>query len=684
MAVDIRLPAFLRLDPLIGWKLSSVSEWVGLNSTSGNLELDYVGPRKSPLTDGSGAFAGLTLPTGVATGPAGMILVANPATGEILQNPHPSLFGDDSSEAPGFAPLWTAPEPDVAADDDCIGDPGRKVHGPYDLMEPRGLAFSRDGDLLVTDVGDETAASRLIVYTWPELRVRKVLELDGTPWDVAVDSRGMIYIADAGTNRIRRLDRAWRDTHWSGGQDKLNRPRHLAIDKDDTVYVIDLDPEIIQNRLMVLDTLGGARALTNSELAGFSALELAPPIQEFDGKYYAPGEPCVEHGQRLRNVVLDRRGRLPQGPVLRYVMQQGRRRRNGTYVSEALDSETYAFAWHRLQLDMELGKSQALEVQSYSDAHFLEPERIDRLPEQSWSSRIVLIPGDRPEVLVQSPPARFLWLRLRLVGDGLTSPIIRSIDILGPRKSSLRFLPAPFHQDPLGRDFLDRFLSYFDTVFAEIDQGVSQFSARLCPQGAPEGAYLSWLSSWFDIRFLAAWSDTKRRAFLANAMALHRARGTVPGLTALLRLHLDIAAPMPVVIEGFRLRNYSERRSAIASDLPEGSPRIGGRPVNDSGDVGQAHRFAVVVPTAKLPDAAARQSLIDLVDQFKPAHTAWTLIDIEPGVRVGCQSTVGVDTLLGSYMRQPLGLAQLGQSAQLSGPANRLPRLDQSRLTTRQ
>lgn len=684
MAPDVRLPAFFRLDPLIGWQVSSASKDVAIDPAGGTLELNFVGMRPSPLTDGSGAFGGLTMPTGVALGPEGAVLVANPATGEILYNPHPALFGEDGGDAPGLVPLWPAQVPDPAPEDACVREQAAIPRGPYDLVAPRGVAFSRDGDLLVTDEGDEVTPGRLIVYTWPGLRVREVLELGGAPWDVAVDRHGMIYIAGAKTERILRLDRAWRQTNWRGGQGTLNRPRHLAIDEGGTVYVLDLDPATVQNRLMVLDNLGHARTLTEAELTAFWGSQLPPPVQERDGEYYAPGEICVEHGQHLRNVVLDRLGRLPQGPVLRYVMPQGRRNRTGRYVSEALDSESYAFAWHRLQFDMDLSTSGALEVQSYTNAQFLEPGRIDSLPEQSWSSRIVLTSGARQEVLVQSPPGRFLWLRLRLVGDGLTSPIIRSIDILGPRKSSLRFLPAPFHEDPVGRDFLDRFLSYFDTIFTEIDQGLTQFSAHLTPQGAPEGAYLSWLTSWFDIRFLAAWPDATRRAFLANAMALHRARGTVPGLTALLRLHLDITTPMPVVIEGFRLRNYAERRKTLVPDLPDGSLRIGGRPLTQprvSGD--EAHRFVVVVPAAKLPDAAARQTLIDLVDQFKPAHTAWTLIDVAPGLRVGCQSMVGVDTLLGSYPQQPLAAAHLGQSAQLSGSRNRLPRLGQSHVTTR-
>ena len=659
-----RLPAFLRLDATAGWMLSGSSYDIRVDPRSGAVELDFAGASTSPLLDASGAFGGLTLPTGVAIDPDGQVLVAAPGDGVILRAPNPAQFAPGGEAAPGFAPLWPARE--AAPDADACAPRQPAPAGPHDLIRPRGLAFSRDGDLLLTDEGDETTPGRLIVFAWPGMAVRRVVVLDGRPWDVAVDRHGRIFIADAAQGRVRRLDRLWREQDWPGGRGQLHRPRHLAIEGGETVLVLDQHSETGAGRLSRLTPLGKA-----------VPVEAAPVWR---GRFPAPiridgTEIRTPHGPALRNVTLDRRGRLAEGPYLLYREQQQRRMREGRLVTAALDSGQFGFAWHRLTFDLDLPASAALEIQSFTAAHDMEPARIDALPEESWSPRVVLTPDRRPEMLLQSPPGRYLWLRITLLGDGTSGPALRAIEVLGPRRSSLRFLPAPFHEDPVSRDFLDRFLSYFDTIFAEVEDRITRFPGQLTPQGAPEGAFLAWLAGWFDIAFLATWPDATRRAFLAQAMDLHRARGTIAGLKAVLRLHLDLTDPMPVLVEGFRLRNYAARRAALA-DLPGATLRLGGVPLPamDS-PAAAAHRFVLVVPEAKAPTDVDRDRLRQLVDLFRPAHTAWELVTIRPGLRIGCQSSIGVDTILGDYPSAPLGQARLGQSAQLHGRATSLPRL---------
>ena len=681
MTEVVRLPAFVRLDAAIGWRLSPASTDVRIEPATGELELGFVGTRLSPLTEAGGSFGGLTLPTGVAVAPDGTVLVADPDHRVILRNPHPGLFGPGAGTAPGFAPLWPAAPVAEPGDPACALPVDPAPPGPYDLVRPRGLAFSSDGDLLVADEGRDGVPGRLLVLTWPELFVRRVVTIDGRPWDVSVDGRGRIHVADVAAGRVRRLSRGWTDDGWPGGAGVLNQPRHLAVDDGDVVHVVDLDPGSGLHRLSRLTPLGAAEELTEAELTAFFRVALPPPVRREDGALFAPGDPCPEHGPRLRRVTVDRRGRLPQGPLLVHVPPAGRRARTGTYYSETLDSDTFAFAWHRLVLDMDLGTACAVEVRTVTLPQPLEPERIAALPEQAWSTRILLTPERRPEVLIQSPRGRHLTLRLTLIGDGAQSPRIRAVDVLGPRRSSLRFLPRPFHDDPVSRDFLDRFLSYFDTVFAEVEHRIARFSAQLTPQGAPEGAFLAWLAGWFDIRILASWPDATRRAFLADAMALHRTRGTVAGLKAVIRLHLGLLAPMPALIEGFRLRSYAARRAVGTGDLPDGVLRIGGVPLTGpTVPDDTAHRFVVVVPAARVPSEEARDTLRRLVDLYRPAHTDWQLIAVGPGVRVGCQSTVGVDTLLGTYPEEPLGEMRLGQSAALAGRPNLLARLGDARL----
>ena len=62
-----------------------------------------------------------------------------------------------------------------------------------------------------------------------------------------------------------------------------------------------------------------------------------------------------------------------------------------------------------------------------------------------------------------------------------------------------------------------------------------------------------------------------------------------------------------------------------------------------------AHRFRVFVPAAWVRTQADEQTLRRALDAEKPAQTSYELCLLEPRFRVGIQSTVGVDTLIGGY-----------------------------------
>nr|HMN27198.1 hypothetical protein [Caldilineaceae bacterium] len=95
---------------------------------------------------------------------------------------------------------------------------------------------------------------------------------------------------------------------------------------------------------------------------------------------------------------------------------------------------------------------------------------------------------------------------------------------------------------------------------------------------------------------------------------------------------------------------------------------ISGLPLNPT-DNDVAHQFTVVVPNQLAQDEAALTTLHRLIEAQKPAHTRYQLRVVEPGVRIGCQSTIGVDMLIGPYRSAPLGEMKLAASSQL--PANR-------------
>jgi phage tail-like protein len=549
-------------------------------------------------------------------------------------------------------------------------------------VRPRGLCFTAEGDLAVTDEGDAKTPGRLLIYSWPAMAVRQVRNLPGRPWDIALGPDHHLYIADDAGGLVLRLNRQWQavsgDKVWRGGAGVLNRPRHLVFDAAGSLLVVDSHPETGVGRLVRLDRIGRADIISEADQNAIWQQRYAAPLTSSSAGIHAPANGCGGPGPALRNVAVTRQGRLPQGPQLLYLRQQARLQRKGVLVTAPLDSGVTGFAWHRVALEIDLPEGTLLEVQTLTSETALEDARLALEPDNNWSQRIVLTPAQRPEFLVQSGPGRYLWLRLGLIGDGTITPLVRAIDISGPRQSSLRLLPEPFHEDPVSRDFVDRLLSYFDTSFAEVERRITGFPSTLAAHAAPEGAFLTWLASWFDLRFLAVWSDATRRAFLSRVDEISRKRGTIAGLKLILQLHLGVSAPLPTIIEAYRLRNYAARRSDAGAALANGHLRLGGLEIATGGErADHAHRFLLILPDALLPTAESREVLVDLVDAIRPAHTAWSLITVPQGVRIGCQSSLGVDMVLGGKPSSTLGEMRLHQDARLPSPPHPPPRIGQ-------
>lgn len=189
-------------------------------------------------------------------------------------------------------------------------------------------------------------------------------------------------------------------------------------------------------------------------------------------------------------------------------------------------------------------------------------------------------------------------------------------------------------------------------MFAETTALHREVAALLDPRAAPEG-FLDWLGAWFDMRFAAQIPVATRREMIAGALPHFRRRGTVAGLRQVLRWHLGLHDPMPQVIEHFR--------------LPDGPVTIG---AVDLAPGPRAHAFTVVLPAQALPDAETRGRVERLIAASIPAHARWQICPVRPRLTVARQSTIGVDTLLGSLDPGPLGAVDAGQSFTTPGPAS--------------
>jgi phage tail-like protein len=462
-------------------------------------------------------------------------------------------------------------------------------------------------------------------------------------------------------------------------------------------------------RLHVSDEL---RALIDQQPHGATLIRLNRALLEaaFPGAFKRPAATAAQlliFNQAGEIVDVDRAERAGK-----YVYARG-----GYWFSKALDSQIYGCQWHRIELELlDLPVGTQVIVSTFADARPLDDGEVSQFDDHLWETRYAITGPAQPpaspdkshltsEFLVQSRAGQYLWLKIALKGDGYATPAVGSIRVHYPRRSYVDYLPAVYSADDESRWFLERFLAVFQTEWNTLEQTVADIAAFFDPLAVPvdeRGDFLAYLASWLALPLEGEWSTEQRRRLLAAAPRIYPHRGQAEGLADYVRIYLqnitgispDDQRPYPRIVEGFR-----ERQRALL--VPRGLAELDyGAPIWGPGQVGRlqldvyaregdirlvstgdpqrdlfheyAHRFRVFMPAAWVRTTGDERMLRRALDAEKPAHTHYDLCLVEPRMRVGIQSIVGIDTIIGGY---PFArLARPGDDDQAIGrePRNRL------------
>lgn len=286
-------------------------------------------------------------------------------------------------------------------------------------------------------------------------------------------------------------------------------------------------------------------------------------------------------------------------------------------------------------------------------------------------------------VLFRGDTKRYLWLKLELSGLAPRAKAsLREIRVYYPRLSYLRYLPAVYQQDDLSRDFLERFLSMFETVFSGLEATIERIPEVFDPELTPND-FLDWLAQWLDLGIEEDWPDRVKRRLIQQASRLYQRKGTPGGLADLIEI---VTGTRPVIRESFDTEQPfilgGEMRLGIESHVFHGpvtdvrpdqrtilgrSSILGTSAIRATTQVrtdpfrSAAHRFTVLLDLPLHRFRRYERGLRRIIREYAPAHVSYE-IRLVSGAGLGPNTILGVNVRVTNPSPFHLGYSTLGRS----------------------
>jgi len=531
--------------------------------------------------------------------------------------------------------------------------------------------------------------------------------------DIRIVAQNIPSVADASSvltellhaKGARRLFLEWDGLYpmaLESGEPMLE-PSGIAVARDGRIFVLDRQKDFV----LILDTAGRLLGIVRVRADVPDAFKPAAMAVDADGRlllagaggihrYLVDDRPAYD-GKTAEwigacgGMTSDDRGRLfaTAPPGVSEVGGSPGFETSGLYTSRAFDSGIDDCTWDRIDVLFDGGvpATTTATFATFTSNDLLSDSDIAALDDEQWKTAN----ANATDFLVLSPPGRYLWLRIRFSGDGVNTPRLERVKVYYPRSSYLQYLPAVYQSDAVSRGLLDRFLRIFESIFESFESTIDGFADFLDPDGTPS-SFIEWLAGWIAMAFDGSMDESVRRNLLRHAPELYRLRGTPAGMQRFLVLAFGINAR---ILEHFRLRKWAflgtnaalgtrtelwgraitpRLQLDVFSRIGEAALISTGDPLHDPFAV-HAHKFSVFVPAPVLRSPQTVASVRTLIDREKPAHTQFDLVPVEPRFRLGVQSTLGLDSVIGTYPRLVLGqTANLGLDTLLGGaPESRTP-----------
>lgn len=589
-----------------------------------------------------------------------------------------------------------------------LGGTSQPSSKPGEFNTPWAAAADSSGNVYVVDYGNQRvqkfdASGQVVSQFCDHVQASGVLtqptdiavrEESGTVWILVVDgSSATIYVFDADGQPVL-------DSHGQQRaiQDKnhLTQPMGVTV-RGDALYVGDNS-----SKRVVCFQIGESFEYIGVAL-GYDGPVAALLLDCKDGLW-------VHSGGALTPNELD--------------LRKGYRTYGALWgdLNKPLQVDDRPVLWHRLEaLAKPLPANSHLDLYAYASNDLSKPPQVDPtssnpFSDPKWQSIVYTANLDVTDLYIgraknkngdqNGGKAKYLWVGALFSGDGTVTPEVWQLRVEFDYPSYDQYLPAVYRNNADCKEFLTRLLSLFQSFFSGVEGEIESLAALFDPRGTPK-AFLSWLAGCMGLEIDENWDEQKQREVIARIFELSGRRGTAQGLRELLQLFAGVSCTIEEPLlnaawwslpaadaccqecaadssagDNWQLTQNSRLgwTTMLAPAQPQGAV-VGTSAVLDQShlipgeDFGAplfrdvAYQFSVAVyrSQAMCPDSLV--NIRKIIDQEKPAHTAYHLCVVDPLCRVGFQSRVGIDTVVAGPPRSlALGSGQtLGVDGVLAG-----------------
>lgn len=560
----------------------------------------------------------------------------------------------------------------------CLGGSG---HVPGRFHTPRGLLVpSNRPALFVVDSGNHCVqifdlGSQQLVEIWGAGGPGSAPGEFNTPWTLASDVRGNVFVLDYGNQRVQKfsftgdvIPSFW-DTMSAAGV--LVKPSDLALAGQDSelrLCVVDpgasrifffsgdgkLETDANGNPLSIVLDPGilpmGCAAATGIVFLGDNSQRR---ILEYDtsGKPALVGEVRGYQGP-VRALTLDNHGALFVAPGGNLVPLQisvaGGYVPLGAVWSKRIDLGRNV-VWHELLAEFApLPSGAHLDVFAYassdpSDKPAVTEDQTLRtfFSDPRWQRQLRGDSADVTGVFITIAKKRYLWVGAELRSDGTASPELRNLRVEFDRDGYLPSLPAIYRNDAACGEFLPRLLALFQGFFEGVESEIGDLRLLFDPRVAPTN-FLCWLAGWLGLSLDDSWSEAKQRQTIAEAFAWFGRRGTRQGLEHSIRLRsgIDAIVEEPITQAALWCLPGTEDACCAACASEPAAGQTGGGFAEDS-VLGWTTVLAASQPDGAIVGTTAvldQSQLIDAEDFGAPlfSDVAWRFAVVVPRSALMC------------------------------------------------